>query len=138
MGMIINVKGEVKIKSETSLVQVRRKLRDITEELGFGVTDTTRIITAASELVRNIVQFAETGVMKWEIIEEENRKGIKLTFKDQGPGIPDVEKAMVEGYSTGNGLGLGLSGTKQLMDEMDINSKVGQGTRITIKKWLRI
>lgn len=136
--MNINVKGEVKIKSETSLVQVRRKLRDITEELGFGVTDTTRIITAASELVRNIVQFAETGVMKWEIIEEENRKGIKLTFKDQGPGIPDVEKAMVEGYSTGNGLGLGLSGTKQLMDEMDINSKVGQGTRITIKKWLRI
>ena len=131
------MKGEIKIKSEISLVQVRRELRNLTEELGFGVTDTTRIITAASELVRNIVLFAKTGTMKWEIIDADNKRGIKLTFEDQGPGIPDVKKAMEEGYSTGNGLGLGLSGTNQLMDDMKINSEVGKGTRVTIKKWLR-
>jgi serine/threonine-protein kinase RsbT len=135
--MVSNMRGEVKIKNEISLVQIRRKLREMTESLGFGVTDTTRIITAASELVRNIVLFAETGVMIWEVIDDEDRKGIKLIFEDEGPGIPDIEKAMEEGYSTGNGLGLGLSGTKQLMDEMEISSEVDKGTTITIIKWLR-
>jgi serine/threonine-protein kinase RsbT len=75
--------------------------------------------------------------MIWEIVEDGENKGIKLTFEDQGPGIPDIEKAMEEGYSTGKGLGLGLPGTKQLMDEMEIFSKVGKGTKITIKKWLK-
>lgn len=135
--MVIDVKGEVKIENDVSLVRVRRKLRELTESIGFSVTDTTRIVTAASELVRNTVFFAGRGIMIWEIVEDGENKRIKLTFEDQGPGIPDIEKAMEEGYSTGKGLGLGLPGTKQLMDEMEIFSKVGKGTKITIKKWLK-
>lgn len=130
------MKGKIEIKSDKSLIQIRRKLRELATSLGFGLTDTTRIITAASELVRNVVIFAKSGIMVWEIIEDQDKRGIKLIFEDEGPGILDIEKAKKEGYSTGNGLGKGLSGTKLLMDEMEIVSEVGKGTKITVVKWL--
>jgi serine/threonine-protein kinase RsbT len=132
------LKGNIKIENETSIVHIRRELRNLTTSIGFGVTDRTRIITAASELIRNIIMFAKKGVMIWGIIENGDKKGIQLIFEDEGPGIPDINKAMEVGYSTGNGLGLGLSGTKQLMDDMEIYSEVGKGTKITVKKWLSI
>jgi serine/threonine-protein kinase RsbT len=134
---VYNVKGIIEIKGERSLVHVRRTLRERAASLGFGLTDTTRIITAASELVRNIVIFANGGKITWEEIKEDNRSGIELVFEDEGPGIPDIEKAMKEGYSTGEGLGLGLSGARELMDEIEISSEVGKGTKITVKKWLK-
>lgn len=130
-------KGSVEIKTSTDIVKVRREVREIATMLGFGITDIARIVTAASELARNIVQFANSGVMQWTILKRNKIIGIQLIFIDKGPGIPDIELAMKECYSTGNGLGMGLPGVRKLMDEMEINSKVGKGTKVTIRKWLR-
>jgi serine/threonine-protein kinase RsbT len=131
------IKREIEIKSEIALIRVRRILRKITETMGFRTTDITRIITAASELVRNVVIYAENGIMSWDILTYNDKKAIKLIFKDNGPGIPDIEKAMEPGFSTGKGQGMGLSGVKRLMDEMEIISEVGKGTTVIIKKWLK-
>ncbi len=131
------IKGEIEINNETALVRIRRILRKITETMGFRTTDITRIITAASELGRNIVIYAKNGVMTWNILTHNDEKGIQLDFKDNGPGISDIENAMKPGFSTGNGQGMGLSGVKRLMDEMKITSEVGKGTTIIIKKWLK-
>ena len=133
-----NYKGEVEINSQSALISVRKVLRELTESIGFGITDITRIITAASELVRNVLIYAESGVMDWILIKNSEKIGIELVFKDSGPGISDIEKAMIDGFSTGKGLGKGLSGVKRLMDEMEISSEVGKGTYIRIKKWLKI
>ena len=133
-----NYKGEVEINSQSALISVRKVLRELTESIGFGITDITRIITAASELVRNVLIYAESGVMYWILIKNSEKIGIELVFKDSGPGISDIEKAMIDGFSTGKGLGKGLSGVKRLMDEMEISSEVGKGTYIRIKKWLKI
>lgn len=135
--MNVMQEDQVIIDSETSIVAVRRGIRDRTKELGFGVTDVTRIVTAASELTRNILLYADSGVMRWREIDDEGRIGIELTFEDQGPGILDVEEAMQEGYTTGGGLGLGMPGSKRLMDEMEVESAVGKGTTVKVRKWLR-
>lgn len=130
-------RGEVSIRSENDMVAVRRSVREAANRLGFGLTDVTRIVTAASELARNVYHYAGAGAMRWRALDAGGRTGLELTFEDQGPGIPDVEQAMQEGYSTGNGLGLGLPGAKRLMDEMEIRSEPGQGTTVTVKKWRR-
>lgn len=130
-------KGSIQIETSTDIVRVRRKVREVATTLGFSITDVARIVTAASELARNIVQFAGSGVMQWTVLRRNKLIGIQLIFVDRGPGIPDVELAMKEGYSSGNGLGMGLPGVKKLMDEMEIKSKVGKGTKIKIVKWLR-
>ena len=130
-------KGEIEIKTQNALISVRKILRQLADSLGFGITDITRIITAASELVRNILIYAESGVMYWFLIFNDDKKGIELVFQDEGPGILDIDKATTDGYSTGKGLGKGLSGVKRLMDEMEITSEIGKGTCIKIKKWLR-
>jgi serine/threonine-protein kinase RsbT len=130
-------KGSIQIETSTDIVRVRRKVREIATTLGFSITDVARIVTAASELARNIVQFAGSGVMQWTILRRNELIGIQLIFVDKGPGIPDVELAMREGYSSGNGLGMGLPGVKKLMDEMEVKSKIGKGTKIKIIKWLR-
>jgi serine/threonine-protein kinase RsbT len=127
--------GAVGIESEGDIVVARRAVREAATKAGFGLTDITRIVTAASELARNIFQYAGKGAMHWRYIEGNGRLGLELQFVDQGPGIADVEMAMEQGYSTGDGLGMGLPGAKRLMDEMEIQSKAGQGTSITIKKW---
>ncbi|EDY17607.1 putative anti-sigma regulatory factor, serine/threonine protein kinase [Chthoniobacter flavus Ellin428] len=130
--------GEIAIKSESDIVAARRTVRDAAMQVGFGMTDVTRIVTAASELARNVFKYAGEGAMTWRQLEEPGRMGIELRFIDHGPGIADVQLALQEGYSTGAGLGLGLPGAKRLMDELDIQTASGQGTTITLKKWRMI
>lgn len=125
----------LQIDSGEKLVTVRQAVRAKAEELRFSLVDQTRIITAASELARNTLQHGGGGSVAIEIVENGTRRGLRLTFKDQGPGIPDLELAMKDGYTTGSGLGLGLSGSKRLVNEFKILSKVGEGTEVTITKW---
>jgi serine/threonine-protein kinase RsbT len=127
----------VVIESENDIVTVRKAVRDAAEALGFGITDVTRIVTAASELARNVFIYAGSGTMQWQGLNTGGSIGIELKFEDNGPGIANIEQAMEGGCSTSGGLGLGLPGTKRLMDEMEINSQVGKGTIVTIRKWLK-
>lgn len=129
--------GEFRITSENDIVVARKIVRDAATTLGFGITDVTRIVTTASELTRNIYHYAKTGVMYWRSLNQDARVGLELAFEDSGPGIPDVEKAMEMGFSTGKGMGLGLPGSKRLMDEMTIDSTAGKGTTVVVRKWLR-
>jgi len=134
--------GKMEIKSYTDVVDIRSKVRDLCNRIGFSLPETTRVVTATSELARNIIEFAGTGEVRWKILEndsasapQEETVGIELTFEDDGPGIEDLEWAMQDGTSTGNGLGKGLPGAKKLMDEMEVESGPGSGTRIILKKW---
>jgi serine/threonine-protein kinase RsbT len=129
--------GKVRINSEGDLVTARKTVRDAAMAMGFGMTDVTRIVTAASELTRNVFRYAGSGVMYWRKLNSGDHVGLELTFEDSGPGIPDIEQALEMGYTTSGGLGLGLPGAKRLMDEMEIDSEVGKGTRVTVKKWRR-
>ena len=129
--------GQFQIESENDIVMARKVVRNAATALGFGITDVTRIVTAASELTRNIYHYAKSGVMHWRTLNQGAKVGLELTFEDRGPGIPDIDKAMKVGFSTGNGLGLGLPGAKRLMDEMTIASTVGQGTTVVVRKWLK-
>ena len=104
-------------------------------ELGFGITDVTRIVTATSELARNVLSYGGSGEMKWKSLDMGTNVGIELVFEDHGQGIANVELAMQEGFSTSNGLGLGLPGSKRLMDQMEVVSEVGKGTTVTVRKF---
>lgn len=128
--------GLMNIGTENDIVMARKSIREAAVALGFGVTDVTRIVTATSELTRNIYVYAGGGVMRWHPISRDGQ-GLELVFEDQGPGIPDIAQAMQPGFSTGKGLGMGLPGSKRLMDEMDVQSEIGKGTTIWIRKWLR-
>jgi serine/threonine-protein kinase RsbT len=129
--------GEFQIKSESDIVMARKVVRDAATALGFGLTDVTRIVTAASELTRNIYHYAKSGVMHLRSLNQGVLVGLELTFADNGPGIPDIGKAMEMGFSTGKGLGMGLPGSKRLMDELTIESTVGKGTTVVVRKWLK-
>ena len=129
--------GEFRITSENDIVMARKVVRDAATTLGFGLTDVTRIVTAASELTRNIYHYAKFGIVHWRVLNRGIDTGLELTFEDQGPGIPDIEKAMEAGFSTSKGMGLGLPGSKRLMDELTIESTVGKGTTVVVRKWLR-
>lgn len=130
-------RGEVNIAQESDILTVRKTLREVASRLGFGNTDVTRIITSASELARNVFTYAGKGTMTWRKVERDNKVGIEFSFEDKGPGIAEIEQAMQEGYSSKGGLGLGLPGSKRLMDEMEVRSEEGQGTTVTVRKWLR-
>jgi serine/threonine-protein kinase RsbT len=130
--------GAMPIRSEGDIVTTRRTVRAVAQGLGFGLTDVTRIVTATSELARNVVLYAGEGVIRWRELAKSGSVGVELTLEDSGPGIASIEQAMQEGYSTRGGLGLGLPGTKRLMDEFEIASEVGKGTRITVRKWRRL
>jgi serine/threonine-protein kinase RsbT len=129
--------GEVIIKTERDIVAARRTVRERAADLGFNETDVTRIVTAASELARNIYKYAGEGLMRWRVVQGNSRRGIELQFVDHGPGMADISTALQDGYSSSGGMGMGLPGAKRLMDHMEIESAVGQGTRITLKKWLK-
>jgi|GEM_PF-136844 len=129
--------GHIGIANEGDIVTVRKTVRDKAGLLGFNPIDVTRIVTAASELARNIVRYAGSGLMNWRVIEIGDRLGLELSFEDQGPGIEDLEQALEPGFTTSGGLGLGLPGAKRLMDEMEIKSQKGRGTRVMIRKWFR-
>lgn len=129
--------GEVPIQEETDIVVARRTVREAAAQVGFGHVDTTRIVTAASELARNTFKYGSGGVMYWRAVEDGEARGIELRFEDHGPGIPDPDQALQEGFSSAGGLGMGLPGAKRLMDEMELHSTVGAGTTVIVKKWLR-
>ncbi len=123
------------IQAASDVVLVRQAVRQLAVELGFSLVDQTKIVTAASELARNTLDYGGGGTVKLEGLQEGIRRGLRLTFEDQGPGIPDIDLALKDGYTTGGGLGMGLSGTKRLVNEFNIVSQVGKGTCITITKW---
>jgi serine/threonine-protein kinase RsbT len=125
----------LQVRSETDVVLARQAARKWAAELGFSLVDLTKIVTAVSELARNTLIHGGGGTARLEALTEGNRKGLRLTFEDQGPGIADLELALKDGYTTGGGLGLGLSGSKRLMSEFEIASRVGEGTRVTVTKW---
>lgn len=123
------------IQSSADIVLVRQAVRKWSVELGFSLVDQTKIVTAASELARNTLDYGGGGTVKLETLQDGMRRGLRLTFADQGPGILDIDLALKDGYTTGGGLGMGLSGTKRLVNEFEIVSRVGEGTCITITKW---
>lgn len=123
------------IQSSTDVVLVRQAVRQLGVEIGFGLVDQTKIVTAASELARNTLEYGGGGTVKLETLQEGRRRGLRLTFEDQGPGIADIDLALKDGFTTGGGLGMGLGGAKRLANEFEIQSAVGEGTRITIVRW---
>lgn len=129
--------GEVKIAVESDIAIARRAVREVALQIGFGPTEVARIVTAASELSRNVHKYAGAGVMQWCAIGNGSLDGLELRFEDQGPGIADVNEALREGFTTGGGLGMGLPGAKRLMDEMEIQSAPGRGTKVVVRKWRR-
>jgi serine/threonine-protein kinase RsbT len=129
--------GEIRvaIKSDQDIVAARQKGRVMANELGFSSGDATLIATAISELARNIVAYAGTGQITLKTVNGLNRQGISVIATDDGPGIPDIRQALRDGFSTSGSLGLGLPGVRRLMDEFEIDSRPGQGTTVTVKKW---
>jgi serine/threonine-protein kinase RsbT len=123
------------IGSDAEVVIVRQRVRAGAAALGFSLVEQTKIVTAASELARNVLIHGGGGNVRIEVVRNGARNGLKLTFEDQGPGIADVSLAMKDGFSTGGGLGLGLSGAKRLSSDFEIDSKPGQGTRVSIARW---
>ncbi len=123
------------VQSEPDIVSVRQTVRAWAQELGFSLVDQTKIVTAASELARNTLKHGGGGELMMESMNEGIRRGLKLMFSDRGPGIPDVAVAMRDGFSTAGGLGLGLGGSKRLVNDFFIDSRVGEGTRVTIIRW---
>lgn len=117
------------------IVRMRQTVREQATALGFSLVDQTKIVTAASELARNTILHGGGGEVVVEPLNEGRRKGVRLTFLDEGPGIPDIRVALQDGYTTGGGLGLGLGGAKRLSNEFEIHSRPGQGTRISITRW---
>ncbi|RJP73311.1 MAG: anti-sigma regulatory factor [Candidatus Abyssobacteria bacterium SURF_17] len=129
------VRDTFTVRSDHDVVTVRQKARQLATELGFSLVNQTKLVTAVSELARNMVVWGGGGTVRMEIVKNGALQGVRLTFEDHGRGIPDIEQAMKDGYSGGSGLGLGLGGAKRLVDEFDIVSRVGKGTRVTITRW---
>lgn len=123
------------IRSGDDVVRVRQRVRTLAVEIGLGLVDQTKIVTAASELARNTLDYGRGGKVRAEIVQSGSRKGLRLTFEDQGPGIADIEQAMTDHYTSGGGLGLGLGGAKRLSNEFHIESSPGAGTRVMIARW---
>lgn len=123
------------LRVEHDVVLARQMVRRLSQQLGFGIVDQTKIITAASELARNAVVYGGGGQMRWELLENGPRRGLRLHFEDQGPGIPDLALAMTDGWTSGSGMGLGLSGAKRLVNEFAIDTGAGRGTRVSITRW---
>ena len=123
------------VRSSEDVVIVRQRVRSWALQEGFGLVDQTKLVTAASELARNTLAYGGGGSVLIEALNNGSRRGLKLTFEDQGPGIADLELAMQDGYTTGAGLGIGLSGAKRLSNEFEIASRPGEGTRVSIVRW---
>jgi len=133
--MIVQKSDLKEIRSESDVVQIRQEVRRWALGVGFSLVDQTKLVTAASEIARNTLQYGGGGTVLFEQVENGARCGVRLTFEDQGPGIPDLDRALSDGYTTGNGMGLGLPGAKRLVNEFEIESSVGQGTRVKIARW---
>ena len=133
--MAVVKSDELPIQSPSDIVVARQKVRSTAAGMGFSLVDQTKIVTAASELARNTLDYGGGGVLHIVQLEENPRRGLRLVFEDHGPGIPDVQLALKDGYTTGGGLGLGLGGARRLVNDFEIESAPGQGTRVTITRW---
>jgi serine/threonine-protein kinase RsbT len=127
--------GELPLNNEHDIVLGRQAVRRLAQECGFSLVDQTKLVTAASELARNAYIYGGGGTLKWEVLLEGIKRGVRLTFLDSGPGIANLELALTDGWTSGQGMGLGLSGARRLVNEFDIESTVGVGTRVTVTRW---
>jgi len=125
----------VQIENNMDLVKARQTIRAIALELDYGIVNQTKLVTAVSELTRNVLLYAGKGEINIELIEAGTKKGLRITVTDEGPGIPDIDLALTDGFSTSKGLGKGLSGAKKLMDDFSIQTEIGKGTEVVIVKW---
>jgi len=123
------------VRAAPDIVAARQVVREWAVTMGFSLVDQTKIVTAASELARNVVVYGGGGTLSLEALNDGNRRGLRLAFEDNGPGIPDIEAALRDGFTTGSGLGLGLGGAKRLSNEFEIESRPGEGTRVVIARW---
>ncbi len=133
--MVINGTETHPLRGELDIVLARQIVRRLTHDLGFSLVDQTKLVTAASELARNAVTYGRGGTMTCQTLADEGRVGLRLEFVDEGPGIPNVELAMTDGWTSGRGLGLGLSGARRLVNDFQLESTPGQGTRVTVARW---
>ena len=130
------VRSEVmQLRATMDIVNMRQTVRRWAAESGFGLVDQTKIVTAASEIGRNTIVYGRGGVARLELLNDNLRRGVRIVFEDEGPGIPDIDLALKDGYGTGSGLGLGLGGARRLVNEFRIESRVNEGTRVTLVKW---
>jgi len=133
--MVVLNKDEMSISREQDVIPFRNRLKEYAVKIGMSIVNQTKIITAASELVRNMLKYGNGGVVYIEIVSKGRENGVRLVFQDKGPGIPDIKLAMKDGYSTGKSLGLGLPGARRLVSEFDLKSELGKGTTVTVIKW---
>ncbi len=133
--MHVSKSESLPVGNNSDVVGVRHMVRRLAVEVGLSLVEQTKIVTAASELARNMVDYGGGGTMTAEILDDHIRKGLRLTFEDHGPGIPDVAAALRDGFTTGSGMGLGLGGARRLSNEFDIKTAPGEGTRVSITRW---
>ena len=133
--MSTETSGTLPLTSEQNIVASRQLVRTLCQQLKFSLVDQTKMITAASELSRNTLVHGGGGRMRWEFLESNGRRGLQLHFEDDGPGIADMKLALTDGWTSGGGMGLGLPGSKRLVNDFDIQSAPGQGTRVSITRW---
>jgi serine/threonine-protein kinase RsbT len=133
--MTVRSSGTHPIHIEQDVVLARQLTRKLAQECGMRLIDLTKLVTAVSELARNTMVYGGGGDMDWQILDENARTGLRLVFRDEGPGIPDIKLAMTDGWTSGSGLGLGLTGAKRLVEEFELETTPGKGTRITITRW---
>lgn len=133
--MNVRSSGSQPINIEQDVVLARQTARKLATECGMRLIDLTKLVTAVSELARNTMVYGGGGDMDWQILEDNARTGLRLIFRDEGPGIPDIKLAMTDGWTSGSGLGLGLTGAKRLVEEFELDTAPGKGTRISITRW---
>jgi serine/threonine-protein kinase RsbT len=133
--MTVRSSGTQPINIEQDVVLARQTARKLAQECGMRLIDLTKLVTAVSELARNTMVYGGGGDMDWQILDEDARTGLRLTFRDEGPGIPDIKLALTDGWTSGTGMGLGLTGARRLVEEFELDTAPGKGTRVTITRW---
>lgn len=133
--MAVDTEGVMPLRNEPDIVACRQMVRQLAVGLKFSLVDQTKMITAASELSRNTLVHGGGGQMRWQLVEDGMRRGLRLFFEDEGPGIPDLALALTDGWTSGGGMGLGLPGSRRLVNEFDLRSAPGQGTCVTVTRW---
>ena len=133
--MTLPTEGSMVLATEQDIVMSRQTVRKLTQQISFSLVDQTKMITAASELSRNTVVYGGGGEMRWQLVTQGPKTGLRLAFEDKGPGIPDLTLALTDGWTSGKGMGVGLSGSRRLVNEFDIRTAVGEGTCVTITRW---
>ena len=129
------ITGSIPLLKEADIVMCRQTVRKLTQQIKMSIVDQTKLITAASELSRNTLVYGGGGEMRWDIVQQGIRTGLRLAFEDHGPGIPDVDSALTDGWTSGGGMGLGLSGSRRLVNDFELRTVVGEGTCVTVTRW---